>query len=42
MKVYDAAHIRNVALVGHQGSGKTMLAEAMLWASGAIARKRLD
>jgi elongation factor G len=39
MKVYDAAHIRNVALVGHQGSGKTMLAEAMLWASGAIARK---
>jgi elongation factor G len=39
MKVYDAAHIRNVALVGHQGSGKTMLAEAMLWASGAIHRK---
>jgi elongation factor G len=38
MKVYDGAHIRNVALVGHQGSGKTMLAEAMLFASGAINR----
>lgn len=38
MKVYDADHIRNVALVGHQGSGKTMLAEAMLFASGALKR----
>lgn len=38
MNVYDADHVRNVALVGHQGSGKTMLAEAMLFASGAIRR----
>lgn len=38
MNVYDADHIRNVALVGHQGSGKTMLAEAMLFASGALGR----
>lgn len=38
MKVYDADHIRNVTLVGHQGSGKTMLAEAMLFNSGAINR----
>ena len=30
MKVYDAASIRNVALVGHSGSGKTQLASAML------------
>src|SRR5215210_6014561 len=30
MKVYDAASIRNVALVGHTGSGKTQLASAIL------------
>ncbi len=38
MQAYDANHIRNVVLVGHQGSGKTMLAEAMLHASGALPR----
>jgi elongation factor G len=30
MKVYDAASIRNIALVGHTGSGKTQLASAIL------------
>jgi elongation factor G len=38
MKVYDAAAIRNVALVGHGGSGKTQLASAMLFVSGAVNR----
>ncbi len=39
MKVYDAAHIRNIALAGHQGSGKTSLAESMLFVAGALNRK---
>src|SRR4249919_2278144 len=38
MKVYDAASIRNVALVGHSGSGKTQLASAMLSDAGMVNR----
>jgi elongation factor G len=38
MKVYDAANIRNVALVGHSGSGKTQLAAALLFDTGAVNR----
>src|SRR5258706_4701491 len=38
MKVYDAASIRNVALVGHSGSGKTQLASAILADAGMINR----
>ena len=30
MKVYDATSIRNVAIVGHTGAGKTQLASAIL------------
>jgi elongation factor G len=35
----DTADIRNIALVGHAGSGKTLLAEALLSGAGAIASK---
>src|SRR3981189_2673556 len=35
---YTPDKIRNVVLLGHSHDGKTMLAEAMLFASGSIAR----
>lgn len=38
MKVFEAAAIRNVALVGHSGSGKTQLASALLFDTGAVNR----
>ena len=38
MKVYTAANIRNVALVGHSGSGKTQFCSAALFAAGMVNR----
>ncbi len=38
MKLYPANKIRNIVLAGHGGSGKTSLAEAMLWVTGCSDR----
>ena len=38
MKSFSGADIKNVMLAGHAGSGKTTLAEAMLYLSGATDR----
>jgi elongation factor G len=38
MKAYPSDLIRNVTLAGHQGAGKTLLVEAMLYHSGATTR----
>ena len=38
MNEYKADKIRNVVLVGHSGSGKTSLAEALAFNSGATTR----
>ena len=39
MKVYQPTEIKNIALIGSAGSGKTTLAEAMLFESGVIKRR---
>jgi len=38
MKEYGTDNLRNVALISHQGAGKTSLAEALLFNTGAINR----
>jgi len=39
MKVYQTNEIKNISLLGSKGSGKTTLAEAMLFESGVIKRR---
>ena len=39
MKVYKTNEIKNIAIVGNKGSGKTTLAEAMLFECGLIKRR---
>jgi elongation factor G len=38
VRSYPTENIRNIVLVGHGGAGKTSLAEALLFASGAVTR----
>jgi hypothetical protein len=38
MKEYATQNLRNVALIAHQGAGKTSLAEALLFNAGAVNR----
>jgi elongation factor G len=38
MKVYDATSLRNIAIVGHGGCGKTQLVSTMLFVAGAVNR----
>ena len=38
MKEYDINKVKNIAFAGHNGSGKTSLAEAVLYKAGASDR----
>ena len=39
MKVYKANEIKNIALMGNDGAGKTTLTEALLFEAGIIKRR---
>ncbi|MCP9767566.1 elongation factor G [Lacihabitans sp. LS3-19] len=39
MNTFDTNHVKNIALLGHSGCGKTTFAESMLFESGAITRR---
>ena len=39
MNIYEPLNIRNIALLGHAGSGKTTLSESILFESGSITRR---
>ena len=39
MAEFDTSHVKNIVLLGHAGSGKTTLAECMLFEAGIISRR---
>lgn len=39
MPEFDTSHVKNIVLLGHAGSGKTSLAECMLFEAGLINRR---
>jgi elongation factor G len=39
MAEFDTSHVKNIVLLGHAGSGKTSLAECMLFEAGIINRR---
>ena len=42
MKVYQSNEIKNIALLGNDGAGKTTLTEALLYEAGIIKRGRIS
>jgi elongation factor G len=39
MADFDSSHVKNIILLGHAGTGKTTLAECMLYEAGLISRR---
>lgn len=39
MPEFDTSHVKNIVLLGHAGTGKTTLAECMLFEAGLITRR---
>ncbi|NML21575.1 elongation factor G [Pseudoflavitalea sp. G-6-1-2] len=39
MPEFDTSHVKNIVLLGHAGSGKTTLAECMLFEAGILTRR---
>jgi elongation factor G len=39
MAEFDTSHVKNIVLLGHAGSGKTTLAECMLFEAGIVNRR---